>query len=128
LAAGRGARPPRAAELGLHGSLAFGGAARGLRAFAGLAGRRLAHLRFVRLGWFRPVDDQDLADMLHRGCIGPGADFVKNGGAVVPLRLCPDLDQAVGGQRKVDFGQYRAAQAFVADQHHGDEFMGERLQ
>lgn len=66
--------------------------------------------------------------MLHRGGTGLGADFVKEGGAVVALRLGPDLDQAVGGQRKVDFGQYRGAQAFVPDQHHGDEFMGERFE
>ena len=61
--------------------------------------------------------------MLHRGGIGPGADFVKNGGAVVPLRLCPDLDQAVGGQGALDLRAYCLRRAGLADLDHGLEYV-----
>ena len=59
--------------------------------------------------------------MLHRGGFGFGADFVENPGAVVPIGLYADLDQFVHREGAFDFGQHRAGQALVADQHDGNQ-------
>ncbi len=66
--------------------------------------------------------------MLHGRGPGARADLLEDRPAVVPFGLHADLDQFVGGEGSLDFGQHSAGQALVADQHDRFQGMGARLE
>src|SRR5690606_27028591 len=72
-----------------------------------------------------PVQDEDLAQVVHRGAgellADPVEQFVARG-AVFASR--PDLDQAVGREIAVDFLEYGVAQPLVANEDDGLERVG----
>jgi 23S rRNA (uridine2552-2'-O)-methyltransferase len=77
----------------------------------------------------RPVEDQQLADMLNQPGVKRSANFGSHfaaGGAIIGKH--PDLDQFVSDQLCVDGGQNRIGQAVVADHHNRSQMMGMRLE
>lgn len=62
--------------------------------------------------------------MLHHGGTGRRADGIQGPRPRLAFGLRPDLDQFMGPERAFDFGQYRAGQALVADQHDRIKRMG----
>ena len=75
------------------------------------------------------MNDQDLADMLHRCGPGVSAGIGKPG----PARLAvvaqhADLDQLVGFQRPLYFREDCGGEAIVSDRHHGLEHVRLRLE
>lgn len=86
-----------------------------LGAESGFSPATWRRLRHVMHGTW-PVDDKNLADMLHRACPQRLADFRWHEPA--PLAIVaqhPDLDQLVAFQRDVDFMQHGRRQARAPD-------------
>ena len=75
------------------------------------------------------MNDQDLADVLHRRGPGVRAGIGKPRTArLAVVAQHADLDQLVGFQRPFDFGQDRGCEAIVSDRDHGLERVRLRLE
>ena len=64
------------------------------------------------------IDDELLADMMHRSCIGFFADFLQHGNACCTIiAKYLDLDQFVGFQADLDFLQNLLCQSVITDHY-----------
>jgi hypothetical protein len=66
--------------------------------------------------------------MLDRGGPCAAADLVEHRRPVIAFGGYPYLDQFMGRQGALDFGQHRARQPLVADEHYRVQGMGSRLE
>jgi len=62
--------------------------------------------------------------VLHRRCVGRGADLAQKALARVPVaRADPDLDQLLARERALDLGEHRPRETALADPHDRIEAM-----
>ena len=89
---------------------------------AGLSGTTRCRARVLLRSLFgrRPPDDEQLADMLYRGCLKVFAHFQKQAFALFAfVAVNTDLDQLVAVEANPDFLHDGFAQPFLADRNDG---------